>query len=113
MIVAALTGVGFVLRLLQVRGIWVDEAISVHQAHMSLPAMIANLRETDNHPPLFFMALWAAVRVLRSSTEQAVRVPSLIAGTLLIPALFITGRELFDRRTGLLAAACSRRSRRC
>ncbi len=61
MIVIALTGVGLVLRFLQVRGIWVDEAISVHQAHMSLPGMLANLRETDNHPPLFFLALWATL----------------------------------------------------
>ena len=104
LIVVALTGAGFALRFLQVRGIWVDEAISVHQAHMSLSALLANLRETDNHPPLFFMALWATVRLLHSSSEQAVRLPSLIAGTLLIPALFVTGRELFDRRTGLLAA---------
>jgi uncharacterized membrane protein len=103
--IATLSCLAFALRLLQVRGIWVDEAISVHQAHMSLPAMLANLRETDNHPPLFFLVLWAAVRVLGSSSEQAVRVSSLVAGTLLIPALFITGRELFGRRTGLLAAA--------
>ena len=33
------------------------------------------------------------------------RLPSLIAGTLVIPALYELGRELFDRRTGLIAAA--------
>lgn len=49
---AAATCAGLVLRLLLVRGIWVDEAISVHQAHMTLSGMLANLRATDNHPPL-------------------------------------------------------------
>jgi uncharacterized membrane protein len=37
--------------------------------------------------------------------EFAVRLPSLIAGTLVIPALYELGRELYDRRTGLIAAA--------
>src|ERR1700761_6333231 len=96
--VAALMAAGVALRLLIVRGIWVDEAISIHQAHMSLSGMLANLRTTDNHPPLYFLLLWVNVRVLGYS-ELAVHVPTIIAGTLLIPALFITGRELFDRRT--------------
>ena len=37
--------------------------------------------------------------------ELAVRIPSIIAGTLAIPALYLLGRELYDRRTGLVAAA--------
>src|SRR5437588_13075777 len=95
---------GLVLRLLLVRGIWVDEAISIHQAHMSLSGMLHNLRATDNHPPLYFLILWATVRVLGFG-QLAVHVPSIIAGTLLIPAVYITGGELFDRRTGVLAGA--------
>ena len=102
-VVAALTCAGLVVRLLLVRGIWVDEAISVHQAHMSLSGMLQNLRATDNHPPLFFLILWGTVRLIGSG-ELAVHIPSIIAGTLLIPAVYITGRELFDRRTGVLAA---------
>ncbi|HET7047566.1 MAG TPA: glycosyltransferase family 39 protein [Solirubrobacteraceae bacterium] len=101
--VAAVTAAGVALRLLIVRGIWVDEAISIHQAHMSLSGMLANLRTTDNHPPLYFLLLWLTVRALGYG-ELAVHVPTIIAGTLLIPALFVTGRELFDRRTGLFAA---------
>lgn len=103
-VVAAVTCAGLVLRLLLVRGIWVDEAISVHQAHMTLSGMLQNLRATDNHPPLYFLILWATVRLI-GYRELAVHLPSIIAGTLLIPAVYITGRELFDRRTGVLAAA--------
>ncbi len=95
---------GLVLRLLLVRGIWVDEAISIHQAHMSLSGMLHNLRATDNHPPLYFLILWATVRILGYG-QLAVHVPTIIVGTLLIPAVYVTGRELFDRRTGVLAAA--------
>ena len=102
-VVGAVSLLGLVLRLLLVRGIWVDEAISIHQAHMSLSGMLHNLRATDNHPPLYFLVLWGMVRVLGSGT-LAVHVPSIIAGTLLIPAVYITGRELFDRRTGVVAA---------
>jgi uncharacterized membrane protein len=92
------------LRLLMVRGIWVDEAISVHQAHMSIGALLQDLRRTDNHPPLYFLVLWGATRLFGYS-ELAVRGPSIVAGVAIVPALFLTGRELFDRRTGLLAAA--------
>jgi 4-amino-4-deoxy-L-arabinose transferase-like glycosyltransferase len=101
--VGAVAALGLVLRLLLVRGIWVDEAISIHQAHMSLSGMLHNLRATDNHPPLYFLVLWATVRVLGFG-QLAVHVPSIVAGTLLVPAVYLTGRELFDRRTGVLAA---------
>jgi 4-amino-4-deoxy-L-arabinose transferase-like glycosyltransferase len=102
--VVAVACLGLFVRLLLVRGIWVDEAISVHQAHMSLSGMLQNLRATDNHPPLYFLILWATVRLIGSG-ELAVHIPSIVAGTLLVPAVYITGRELFDRRTGVLAAA--------
>jgi hypothetical protein len=103
-IVAVLAAAGVVLRVLLVRGLWVDEAISVHQAHMPLGAMLEDLRQTDNHPPLYFLTLWLTVRGLGFS-PLAVHTPSIIAGTLLVPAIFVTGRELFGRRTGLIAAA--------
>ena len=103
-VVGLLALTGLVVRLLMVRGIWVDEAISVRQAHMSLPGMLQDLRRTDNHPPLYFLVLWGTTKVLGYS-ELAVRTPAIVAGTALVPALFVTGRELFDRRTGLVAAA--------
>src|SRR3981189_2853502 len=93
--VVAVARLGLVLRLFLVLGIWVDEAISIHQAHMSLSGMLHNLRATDNHPPLYFLILWGTVRVLGSG-QLAVHVPSIVAGTLLIPAVYIAGRELFD-----------------
>ena len=66
--------------------------------------MFENLQYGDRHPPLHHLALWLTVKGFGDG-ELAVRLPSLIAGTLVIPALYLLGRELFDRRTGLIAAA--------
>jgi uncharacterized membrane protein len=104
---AVLTGVtfaGLALRLVIPRGIWLDEAISIHQANLSFHDMFENLQFADRHPPLHHVVLWLTVRAFGDG-ELAVRVPSLIAGTLVIPALYLLGRELYDRRTGLIAAA--------
>jgi hypothetical protein len=103
LIVGALVVIGLALRMTLMRSIWVDEAISIHQAHMSLGGMLDNLRATDRHPPLHYLILWVVVRLFGDG-ELAVRAPSILASAALIPALFVTGRELFGRRTGLVAA---------
>ena len=102
--VTALAVVGLVVRLLVTRGIWVDEAISIHQAQLPFHEMVNDLQRTDRHPPLYYAVLWVVVHVFGTS-ELAVRAPSIIAGTLLVPVLFLCGRELYDRRTGLVSAA--------
>jgi uncharacterized membrane protein len=86
------------------RGIWLDEAISIHQAHLSLHGLFHNLYYGDRQPPLYHLTLWLTIRAFGDS-GLAVRLPSLVAGTLLIPVLYELGRELYDRRTGLIAAA--------
>ena len=91
------------LRLLSTRGLWVDEAISVRQARMGFGAMLSDLRASDVHPPLHHALLWITVRIAGTS-ELAVRLPSLIAGVALVPALLWAGRIVYDRRTGWLAA---------
>ncbi|MGQ0616448.1 MAG: glycosyltransferase family 39 protein [Acidimicrobiia bacterium] len=103
LILAGLTIAGLGLRLIVVRGLWVDEAISVHQAHLPLAVMLDNLRQTDVHPPLHHLILWATVRAFGDG-ELVVRLPSIIAGALTVPAVFGLAKELFDRRTAMLAA---------
>jgi uncharacterized membrane protein len=66
--------------------------------------MLDELRTTDVHPPLHHAVLWVTVGLLGTS-ELAARLPSLIAMTALIPVLYFAGRDLYDRRTGLAAAA--------
>jgi uncharacterized membrane protein len=101
---AGITAAGLALRLAIPRGIWLDEAISIHQAHLSIHDLFENLQYGDRHPPLHHLALWLTVKAIGDG-ELAVRIPSIIAGTLAIPALYLLGRELYDRRTGLVAAA--------
>jgi uncharacterized membrane protein len=95
---------GLILRLLVPRGIWLDEAISIHQARLSLHDLFRNLYFGDRQPPLYHLTLWLTIRAFGHS-EFAVRLPSLIAGSLMIPVLYELGREFYDRRTGLIAAA--------
>jgi uncharacterized membrane protein len=103
-VLLGITLAGLAVRLAVPRGIWLDEAISIHQARLSLHDMFRNLYYGDRHPPLHHLALWATVRAFGTS-EFALRIPSLLAGTLVIPSLYELGRELYDRRTGLIAAA--------
>jgi O-antigen/teichoic acid export membrane protein len=91
------------IRLLMTRGLWVDEAISVRQAQLPFGEMLRDIRVTDVHPPLHHSLLWVTVRVFGTS-ELAVRIPSLVAGVALVPAMLWTGRVAFDRRTGWIAA---------
>jgi uncharacterized membrane protein len=104
LVLAGLTLAGLALRLAVSRGIWLDEAISIHQARLSLHDLFRALYNGDRQPPLHDLALWLTIRAFGHG-EFAVRLPSLIAGTLVIPVLYELGRELYDRRTGLIAAA--------
>jgi len=103
LVLAGLVLAGLALRLAVSRGIWLDEAISIHQARLSLHGMFSSLYYGDRQPPLYDLVLWLTIRALGHG-EFAVRLPSLIAGTLVIPVLYELGRELYDRRTGLVAA---------
>jgi hypothetical protein len=102
--VTALAAGGLALRLLATRGIWLDEATSIAQAQMPLGDMLHTLRSTDVHPPLHHIVLWLTVRALGTG-EVAVRVPSLIAATALVPLLYCAGKDIYDRRAGVAAAA--------
>jgi uncharacterized membrane protein len=104
LILVAVILVGLGLRLAVTRGIWLDEAISIHQARLPLHDLFRTLYFGDRQPPLHDLVLYFTIRAFGHS-EFAVRLPSLIAGTLVIPVLYELGRELYDRRTGLVAAA--------
>src|SRR3954466_4589008 len=103
LVVGAIALGGLALRLIATRGIWLDEAISIHQAQMPLGDMLTNLRTTDVHPPLHHILLWGAVRLLGDG-ETAVRVPSLIAATAMIPVLYAAAADIYDKRAGMAAA---------
>lgn len=102
--IAALTVVALGLRLVAPRGLWLDEATSVHQARLGFGEMLGLIYREDNHPPLHHALLWLDIRLVGDS-ELAVRLPSIVMGALLVPMLYLTGKALFDRRVGVIAAA--------
>ena len=99
-----LTGAALVARLASPRPLWLDEAATARLAEGSLPSLLTGGLEAEAHPPLQTALSWAARQVMGEGAF-ALRLPSLLAGVLLVPVLYVTGRELYSRRTGLLAAA--------
>lgn len=99
----ALIVIGVAIRLWVNRGLWLDEATTVAQAKMGFGRMLSYMRQSDVHPPLFQTVMWLDLRAFGTS-EFAVRLPSLVFGSLLIPVMYGAGKDLFSRRTGLVAA---------
>jgi uncharacterized membrane protein len=101
----------FAVRLynLTYHSLWFDEAMSVHWARSSVPHILEvsmNLVE-DRLPPLYYVSLhyW---RLLVGDGEVAVRLPSVLLGTLLVPVVYRLVTALlggsYGRRVAILAA---------
>ncbi len=96
------------------KSLWWDESLSLHRAKGSVAYVLSNqitlsdnvnsVETVDNHPPLYFLLLWAAVR-LAGQSEFVLRFLSLASVVLLVPLLYVTGRRLVDEWAGLAAAA--------
>lgn len=85
------------------RSVNADEVWSLKAVALSPGAMIEALR-ADVHPPLYFLLLWAWVRVF-GFTEMAARTLSGIFFAASAVSLYALVRSMWDRRTALLAAA--------
>ncbi len=99
--------VGLAVRLyrLDAQSIWYDEGWSIELAHEAPARALVRLQEfADPHPPGYYLLLIAWGRLVGQSV-WALRALSVILGGLTILALYDAGRRLFDRPTGLLAAA--------
>jgi hypothetical protein len=100
----ALILLGFGLRVLRLdfQPLWWDEGYSVWFATHPLGSMAA-LTAQDIHPPLYYALLhgWA---LLLGAGPVALRLLSVIAGSLTIPVLYLAARRMFTRRAALMAA---------
>jgi mannosyltransferase len=109
--VALLTLLAFLLRAYHLDhfSFWIDEALTpLRTSHHWLDIIagrtfIQEAISQDTHPPLYYL-LVAVTRQLWGSSDYAFRYFSLLWGVLLVPLLFQLGRELFNRRVGLVAA---------
>ena len=96
------------------KSFWWDESLSLHRAQASVGSVFSNeiiltdaihtVATIDNHPPLYFLLLWVALRLF-GQTEFALRFLSVLAIVLIVPLLYVTGRRLIGERAGLAAAA--------
>lgn len=107
LIVALLMVVGFALAYPGLfTGIWVDECYSINSATApDLVTMIKHMygRLDDLHPPLSYVMLYAFMHAFGTS-DVLIRIPPLICGLLLIPAVYWLGVTAHSRTVGLLAA---------
>jgi 4-amino-4-deoxy-L-arabinose transferase-like glycosyltransferase len=88
-------------------GLWFDEAYSGLQVQHILsdpsfrPVYMGGLAQ---EPSLLWYVMLPTVKLL-GPTLLALRLPTAVGGILGIPAMYLLGRELFGRKTGLIAAA--------
>ncbi len=85
------------------RSIRADDVWSLTAASLSLRDLLATVR-ADVHPPLYFLILQPWVRLLGSG-EPALRLLSIFFHIAAAVVVFLLGRRLAGRGTGLLCAA--------
>jgi len=96
--------IGAFLRVyhLGTQSIWFDEAYSVGLSSLSVP-QIVQAAAADVQPPLYYLLLHYWMMVFGTS-ESAVRLLSVLFGVLAIPMIYVVGRQLFNKETGLVGA---------
>jgi hypothetical protein len=105
---AVITGITVTAGLFHVlaqsqRPLWLDEACTYWTVHASVGQLLHGIR-TDGTPPLYFVIVRAVTHTLGTS-EFALRLPSILAAVLMVPAIFATTRRLAPERAAILAAA--------
>jgi 4-amino-4-deoxy-L-arabinose transferase-like glycosyltransferase len=105
-LVATLTAVGAVLRFATItsQSFWVDEATTYHEVGLSFGQMLHALRLNETTPPLYFAVAWVWTRVFGAG-ELGLRSLSAVCGIVVIPVVYLCGRELVSRAAGVVAAA--------
>ncbi len=105
-LLVAIVVVGATIRLasLTTQSLWVDEATTVHEMHMSLGALLHTVRVGETTPPLYFLLAWTWAKLFGSG-ETGLRLLSACLGIGLIPLAYACARELVSRRAGVVAAA--------
>ena len=102
----AITFVAFVIRLAQMRqGLFGDELSTFQDVvGRSLGSVLRTVNVgPENSPPLFFVLSWFSSKL--GDPTVWLRLPSLLLGTATIPLVYVIGRDVVDRTTGLIASA--------
>src|SRR4029077_18710108 len=103
MLVILLSGAALRLYGLDRTSLWNDEVVSWFAAHQPFRSMI-QATANDSALPLYNIILYATIRLCGDS-EIALRLPSVIFAIANIYLLYRLGTILWDRLTGVFAAA--------
>jgi len=100
-----IVAVGAVLRLIALghKSFWIDEIASVAIARRAAPVFWHFLWHDEGNMAAYYVLLRPWLHF--GYSEGVVRLLSVIPGVLSIPAMYVLGRRLFGRETGVLAAA--------
>jgi len=94
-------GLGLRLFRLSDHSIWLDEAHTWWITAMPLRDMWAYINVYELHPHLHYVIVWLCVQAFGDS-EWVLRLPSALAGSVEVYAVFLLGRELSGRAVGLM-----------
>ena len=105
LIVSALLVLGGALRFYRLSGrsLWLDEILVWDfSGGASIGAVVRRLSAVPSLMPLHFVISWIIRRF--GDSEIWLRLVPAVAGTLTVPAMFLLARNLFGRRTAVIAA---------
>jgi uncharacterized membrane protein len=96
---------GAVLRFygLGFQSLWSGELASWDISTRETISQVVGSVRSDDHPPLYFLILRFTQWIFGDS-EWALRLPSVLAGWLCIPAIYFLGKRLYSEREGIIAA---------
>lgn len=86
-------------------GLHVDEKFTLDLVRHDLLYIIQYSLTDDCNPPLFYIIDWISVQIF-GINAFAERLPSVICGILLIPAVYALGAEIRGKTLGLFSAVC-------
>jgi 4-amino-4-deoxy-L-arabinose transferase-like glycosyltransferase len=101
-----LAGLGLRLYGLDSYSLWMDEVESIAMAQRGIAAIFGDrFGFYANQTPWHYLLVWLTIQpVDPATTSVLVRLPSALAGAVLIWVVFALGREMFGLAAGLLAA---------
>jgi uncharacterized membrane protein len=105
LLLAVITTIGAALRLygLDVQSLWNDELAAWDHARFATWTEVVDQGTPAEHPPGYFVFLHFWMQAAGDS-EVRLRLPSALAGILVLPAVFVLGRKLYGDVEGLIAA---------
>jgi uncharacterized membrane protein len=88
---------------IEAQSLWRDEVDAMLFATAPLDEVLLHFAQARWNGPLYFLLLrgWIA---LSGTSEYALRFFSLFFGVLCVPLMYVLGRRLFNRQTGVIAA---------